>query len=179
MDAGKIIADGEPQAVMADPQVITRLSRRRPEMSLLSVENLVVRHGLLQAVRGVSFSVERGETLALVGANGAGKTTLLRAIAGAHQPAAGRVLLDGADLTDVPSHKRVGMGIALVPEGRQLFVADDGRGEPSARQDRRPTGRLERRQGARDVPQPRSRAATPRPAISRAASSRRRRSAGR
>ena len=84
-------------------------------MSLLSVENLVVRHGLLQAVRGVSFSIERGETLALVGANGAGKTTLLRAIAGAHQPAAGRVLLDGADLTSVPSHRRVGMGIALVP----------------------------------------------------------------
>ena len=91
-------------------------------MSLLSVENLVVRHGLLQAVRGVSFTVERGETLALVGANGAGKTTLLRAIAGAHQPTAGRVLLDGADITGVPSHKRVGMGVALVPEGRKLFV---------------------------------------------------------
>ena len=91
-------------------------------MSLLSAENLVVRHGLLQAVRGVSFTIERGETLALVGANGAGKTTLLRAIAGAHQPAAGRVLLDGADLTGVPSHRRVGMGIALVPEGRKLFV---------------------------------------------------------
>jgi len=91
-------------------------------MSLLAVENLVVRHGLLQAVRGVNFTIERGETLALVGANGAGKTTLLRAIAGAHQPAAGRVLLSGADLTDVPSHKRVGMGIALVPEGRKLFV---------------------------------------------------------
>jgi len=91
-------------------------------MSLLSVENLVVRHGLLQAVRGVSFSVERGEKLALVGANGAGKTTLLRAIAGAHQQASGRVLFDGADLCAVPSHKRVGMGIALVPEGRKLFV---------------------------------------------------------
>lgn len=91
-------------------------------MSLLAIENLVVRHGLLQAVRGVNFTIERGETLALVGANGAGKTTLLRAIAGAHPPTAGRVLLDGADITGVPSHKRVGMGIALVPEGRKLFV---------------------------------------------------------
>ncbi|TGQ68378.1 ABC transporter ATP-binding protein [Mesorhizobium sp. M00.F.Ca.ET.186.01.1.1] len=91
-------------------------------MSFMAVENLVVRHGLLQAVRGVTFGVERGETLALVGANGAGKTTLLRAIAGAHQPAAGRVLLGDADLTSVPSHRRVGMGIALVPEGRKLFV---------------------------------------------------------
>jgi len=91
-------------------------------MSLLSVEDLVVRHGLLQAVRGVSFDVGRGETLALVGANGAGKTTLLRAIAGAHQAASGRVVFDGADLSGVPSHERVRKGVALVPEGRRLFV---------------------------------------------------------
>jgi branched-chain amino acid transport system ATP-binding protein len=90
-------------------------------VTLLAVERLDVRHGLLPAVREVSLEVAEGETLALVGANGAGKTTLLRAIAGAHKPVGGRVVFDGADITDVRAHKRVGMGIALVPEGRRLF----------------------------------------------------------
>ncbi|MGD9914780.1 MAG: ABC transporter ATP-binding protein [Rhizobiaceae bacterium] len=88
----------------------------------LVVENLTVRHGQLSAVRGVSFSVEKGETLALVGANGAGKTTLLRSLAGAHLPGDGRISLNGTDVTAVPSHRRVGLGIALVPEGRRLFA---------------------------------------------------------
>jgi branched-chain amino acid transport system ATP-binding protein len=91
-------------------------------LSLLAVENLDVRHGLLQAVRGVSFTVARGETVALVGANGAGKTTLLRAIAGAHPVAGGRVLFNGAEVTRTSAHQRVGRGIALVPEGRRLFA---------------------------------------------------------
>lgn len=90
-------------------------------MSLLQVDQLDCRYGLLQAVRGVSFEVAGGETLALIGANGAGKTTLLRAVAGAHRPHAGRVLLDGADVTAMPAHRRVELGIALVPEGRRLF----------------------------------------------------------
>jgi branched-chain amino acid transport system ATP-binding protein len=108
-------------------------------MTLLAVEALDVRHGLLQAVRHVSLSVEEGETVALVGANGAGKTTLLRAIAGAHRPAAGRVAFDGADITAMPAHQRVRLGIALVPEGRRLFpgltveenlLTAGGRGRP-------------------------------------------------
>jgi branched-chain amino acid transport system ATP-binding protein len=91
-------------------------------MTLLGVEQLDARHGLLQAVRGVTFEVAAGETLALVGANGAGKTTLLRTIAGAHKPAAGRILFDGADVTAVPAYARLRTGIALVPEGRRLFA---------------------------------------------------------
>jgi branched-chain amino acid transport system ATP-binding protein len=90
-------------------------------MTLLSVQGLEARHGLLPAVRGVSLEVAEGETVALVGANGAGKTTLLRTIAGAHKPAAGRILFDGDDVTRVRAHARLRRGIALVPEGRRLF----------------------------------------------------------
>jgi branched-chain amino acid transport system ATP-binding protein len=92
-------------------------------MTLLVLDGIDARHGLLPAVRGVSLEVAEGEVVALVGANGAGKTTLLRTIAGAHRPAAGRVLFDGAEITRVRAHDRVRMGIALVPEGRRLFPA--------------------------------------------------------
>lgn len=90
-------------------------------MTLLRVEELDCRYGLLQAVREVSFEVAQGETIALIGANGAGKSTLLRAIAGAHKPHGGRVVFDDADVTSMPAHHRVSLGIALVPEGRRLF----------------------------------------------------------
>ena len=89
---------------------------------ILAVDKLDVRHGLLQAVRGVSFSVAKGEIVAFVGANGAGKTTLFRAIAGAHRPAAGRVFFHGTDVTLLPDYERVRRGIVLVPEGRRLFT---------------------------------------------------------
>jgi branched-chain amino acid transport system ATP-binding protein len=88
---------------------------------MLSVEGLEARHGLLHAVRDVSLEGSEGETVAIVGANGAGKTTLLRAIAGAHRPSAGRVVVAGEDVTRLPAHRRVKRGIALVPEGRRLF----------------------------------------------------------
>jgi len=89
--------------------------------ALLEIDALDVRHGLVQAVRQVSFEVAEGETLARVGANGAGKTTLLRAIAGAHRPAGGRISFEGHDITSLAAHRRVKRGIALVPEGRRLF----------------------------------------------------------
>jgi branched-chain amino acid transport system ATP-binding protein len=90
-------------------------------MSLLEVKELQARHGLLPAVRGISFTIGEGETVALVGANGAGKTTLLRTVAGAHATSGGQVFFAGSDVTHLPAHQRVAQGLALVPEGRRLF----------------------------------------------------------
>jgi branched-chain amino acid transport system ATP-binding protein len=91
-------------------------------VTLLSVEGLEACHGQLKAVRGVSFSIDKAETVALVGANGAGKTTLLRAIAGAHRLAAGRIAFKGEDIGARSPHARAALGLALVPEGRRLFA---------------------------------------------------------
>jgi branched-chain amino acid transport system ATP-binding protein len=90
-------------------------------MSLLKIEGLEARHGLLTAVQGISLEIEPGEPLALVGANGAGKTTLLRTLAGVHPVAAGRIVFDGVDVSTLPAHRRAAAGLALVPEGRKLF----------------------------------------------------------
>jgi len=101
---------------------------------VLKVDALSAAHGQLVAVREVSFSVARGEVLALVGANGAGKTTLLRTLAGVHAAAAGRVALCGDDITAMPAHQRVCRGLAMVPEGRRLF------GDMSVRENLRVAG---------------------------------------
>jgi branched-chain amino acid transport system ATP-binding protein len=90
-------------------------------MTHLVLENLDVRHGQLRAVKDVNISIGKSEILALVGANGAGKSTLLRAIAGAHRPTSGRVLVNGTEVTNLPSFQRVKSGVSLVPEGRKLF----------------------------------------------------------
>ena len=90
-------------------------------MNLLSVESLDVSYGNVQAVWDVSFGVEAGEILTLVGANGAGKTTLLKTVAGLLAPRRGRILFDGRDLVDRPAHTRAPDGLVLVPEARQLW----------------------------------------------------------
>ncbi len=90
-------------------------------MSLLTVETLDVAYGNVQAVWDVSFRVEAGEILTLVGANGAGKTTLLKTIAGLLAARRGRILFDGRDLVDRPAHTRAPDGLVLVPEARQLW----------------------------------------------------------
>lgn len=88
---------------------------------MLEVQGLRAAHGQLLAVRDLDFSIARGEVVALIGANGSGKTTLLRCLAGVHAATAGRVLLDGTDVTALAAHQRVQRGLAMVPEGRRLF----------------------------------------------------------
>jgi branched-chain amino acid transport system ATP-binding protein len=88
---------------------------------LLEVQGLTVFHGQLCALSSVDLSIGAGETHAIIGANGAGKSTLLRTIAGLHRPAMGRVLLEGRDITHETPERRLGAGVALVPEGRRLF----------------------------------------------------------
>lgn len=90
-------------------------------MSLLDITDLNAGYGDFQALFDLSLRVDEGETLAVIGANGAGKTTLLRAISGLVPSWSGSIGFDGTDLLAVPAHKRVNTGVALVPEGRQLF----------------------------------------------------------
>ena len=91
-------------------------------MNGLSVEGLVVAHRRLVAVQDVSLPVPAGRIAALIGANGAGKTTLLRAVSGLLRPRAGRVRLDGVDITDWPAHRIAAAGVGHVPEGRHVFA---------------------------------------------------------
>lgn len=90
-------------------------------MSLLEIIGLHAHHGQLQAVEDFTLALDSGETVAVIGANGAGKSTLMRTVAGTHRPSQGRILLDGSDITALPAHRRVALGISLVPEGRRLF----------------------------------------------------------
>jgi branched-chain amino acid transport system ATP-binding protein len=89
--------------------------------ALLATQALELAYGQVPACRNISISVDEGEIVALIGANGAGKTTTLRAIAGALKPRSGTIRFDGRDVTALPSHERVRLGIALVPEGRHVF----------------------------------------------------------
>ena len=90
-------------------------------MSALAVSNLHVSYGNIRALRGVSLAVAAGTICAVVGANGAGKTTTLNAICGLRTLSAGRVVLDGQDVTEVPPHDLVPLGLVQVPEGRRVF----------------------------------------------------------
>ena len=90
-------------------------------MALLEVKDLEVNYGLIKAVKGVSFEVNEGEIVALIGANGAGKTTVMHALNGLIGKSGGTVSFLGEDITSIKAHKLVGMGMAQVPEGRRIF----------------------------------------------------------
>ena len=90
-------------------------------MALLEVNNIEVYYGLIKALKGVSFQVNKGEVVALIGANGAGKTTTLHTITGLLNAKSGSIIYDGKDITKTPAHKIVAMGMAHVPEGRRVF----------------------------------------------------------
>ena len=90
-------------------------------MTMLKVENLSVHYGMIQAVRDVSFEVNEGEVVSLIGANGAGKTTILRTISGLVRPSAGKIECLGNEIQKVPAQKIVAAGLSQVPEGRHVF----------------------------------------------------------
>lgn len=89
---------------------------------MLKLESIKVAYGAIQAVKGVSIEVRKGEVVTIIGANGAGKSTLLKSICGLEPVTAGRILLDGKDITNVASHQRVALGVAMSPEGRGVFA---------------------------------------------------------
>ena len=91
-------------------------------MSMLEIKDLEVYYGAINALKGITFSVEQGEIIALIGANGAGKTTTLHTIAGLIPAKRGSVMFNGKELMKTPAHKIVSMGMAQVPEGRRVFA---------------------------------------------------------
>ena len=91
-------------------------------MAMLEVKNLEVYYGVIQAIKGISFEGNEGGVIALIGANGAGKTTTLQTITGMLKPEKGEVIFNGVDISKIPGHKIVPMGMAHVPEGRRVFA---------------------------------------------------------
>lgn len=90
-------------------------------MAMLEVKDLKVNYGMIQAIKGISFEVNKGEVIALIGANGAGKTTILHTVTGLINSKSGSIQFEGEDITKTPAHKIVTLGMAHVPEGRRIF----------------------------------------------------------
>ena len=92
-------------------------------MAMLKVTDLKVYYGVIQAIKGISFEVNQGEVIALIGANGAGKTTILHTVTGLIPPKTGKIEFEGKDITKLQGHKIVSLGMAHVPEGRRVFAS--------------------------------------------------------
>ena len=90
-------------------------------MAMLEIKDLEVHYGVIKAIKGISFEVNQGEVIALIGANGAGKTTILHTITGLISSSAGKITFEDNDITKLPGHKIVYLGMAHVPEGRRVF----------------------------------------------------------
>ena len=124
LNFGEVLCEGKTSDVLNDPQVVTAYlgGIGGIVMAMLEVKDLQVYYGMIQAIKGISFEVNQGEVIALIGANGAGKTTTLHTVTGLISPKSGQVLFEGKDITKTPAHKIVSMGMAHVPEGRRVFA---------------------------------------------------------
>ena len=125
LNFGQVLCTGPTQEVLSNPDVIKAYLGDEEEekqiMAMLEVRDLEVYYGVIQALKGISFDVNQGEIVALIGANGAGKTTTLHTVTGLLSARSGHILYEGTDITRVPGYKLVSMGIAHVPEGRRVF----------------------------------------------------------